>query len=671
MEKHRVIIVDKKNFHLSLFEFRQLLEDSKLKYVFLNCEFSNLDGIIQKYTSEDIVRDNFSYTWDILEENKTQIIFSEFLFFRESEGNYKLVTFLIPSLKFHKFMREEYIRLQPECMMFLNSTGLYDFKKVINIDSLSYMNLNCEIKENFEKILKEGKPTKKENKKSYNFYPKNVLNPTKLVKEEMVNLAGKIYEFIIENSVVNTLCMPVQNNFYVVERIINFDWKSLVSPYDKTMINTRIKSCLLEKKDNTDTSQILCYLKCLNSFFNQNDFTQNLVFQYINEIVLNNWKIFIEAFLNYGILIIAESHNTWSFIIRQLSKDISLELIHFIDSLITLMEKGILLVEDIYKNDKFSLLDISQLLPKYFSYKYELEVILDREQLNKRYYIKDFKKDYDYLYMNKNNEKKIIFNYEIEKSTTKLIEDINKHISEKQKTFSIRIIDDGFFREIRNFVETDKKKQFLAVFNGCFDIQTDSVISKDKTNNISYIKNYLKFKLVCDYSEEEVREKFIEFFRQQKREFILNEEMGIALFYKILFDSGVVLASANIYTKLMIIYKEIFSKSKDFEEFNYFIFNKTKTVEANLLITRGTFMKEFMKHPNDYITHRLFKITPMNKINYNTYLLNISGKEMLYSNKTLSEIQKEKIIILPKSDLDQINTNYKVIIYNIDNKHKQ
>ena len=120
----------------------------------MNMEVSNLQNINYKTFNEngDIIKEKYDYIIKTLTENFSQIIFTEITL---STNEYSIInTFIIPSLKIHKYKEESFVKFQPECIRFLESLGKienYQFCKITDFNSLSYLNMKDEItiKENY------------------------------------------------------------------------------------------------------------------------------------------------------------------------------------------------------------------------------------------------------------------------------------------------------------------------------------------------------------------------------------------------------------------------------------------------------------------------------------------------------------------------------------------
>ena len=88
IEVEKVIVVTKDNFKLSLEEFKNLLNSKILDYIIFNNDISTSNPKIQ--------------------DKEGEIVFSEFTFCQNvnypgKDIKYKFTTFLIPSIKFHRY----------------------------------------------------------------------------------------------------------------------------------------------------------------------------------------------------------------------------------------------------------------------------------------------------------------------------------------------------------------------------------------------------------------------------------------------------------------------------------------------------------------------------------------------------------------------------------------
>ena len=165
-----LILVTKENFRKCFIDFKNVLKSEVLEYIIFNNEISTSN---EKYM-----------------EKYGEIIFSEFTICykrkeienNENQNNLLYITYLIPSIKYHKFSQEEFASFNPMILQSLSNNGdLYSLDNIFKSTSISYENINE--KENLEKtftsILKEGKPFTDENKKSYNYFPKAIELPSK------------------------------------------------------------------------------------------------------------------------------------------------------------------------------------------------------------------------------------------------------------------------------------------------------------------------------------------------------------------------------------------------------------------------------------------------------------------------------------------------------------
>ena len=169
-----LILVTKENFRKCFIDFKNVLKSEVLEYIIFNNEISTSN---EKYM-----------------EKYGEIIFSEFTICykrkeienNENQNNLLYITYLIPSIKYHKFSQEEFASFNPMTLQSLSNNGdLYTLDNIFKSNSISYENINE--KENLEKtftsILKEGKPFTDENKKSYNYFPKAIELPSKKFKK--------------------------------------------------------------------------------------------------------------------------------------------------------------------------------------------------------------------------------------------------------------------------------------------------------------------------------------------------------------------------------------------------------------------------------------------------------------------------------------------------------
>jgi hypothetical protein len=185
------VIINKENFHLEYENFKKELNNKLLEFIFLNIDIST--NLIEKL-------------------NHQELIFTEITIIKKIKTNnditYKIKTFLIPSLKFHKFAQEEYVSFSPELMKYLfKYKNVYDINTISNKNTISYDNISN--KENFikflEKIIDKGKPPKKENKKSYIYFPKALTLHSKQFQNRFEEILKKLVEKIFDEIKNNKL----------------------------------------------------------------------------------------------------------------------------------------------------------------------------------------------------------------------------------------------------------------------------------------------------------------------------------------------------------------------------------------------------------------------------------------------------------------------------------
>ena len=172
IEVEKTIIVTKDNFQSSLKEFKEIINSKLFDYIILNNDISTSNPKIQ--------------------DKEGEIVFSEFTLckkvnYQGKDISYTFTTFLVPSLKFHRYAVDEIASFSSIFLKFLtNERSVYDFNLINATNSLSYDNIHK--REEFEKslnlILKDGKPFKKENKTSYYYYPKAFELPSKKYQKQ-------------------------------------------------------------------------------------------------------------------------------------------------------------------------------------------------------------------------------------------------------------------------------------------------------------------------------------------------------------------------------------------------------------------------------------------------------------------------------------------------------
>ena len=128
IEVEKVKIVTKDNFQSELKEFKKLLNSNLFDYIIINNDISTMNP-----------KSN--------EQKESEIIFSEFTICRKQnleskDIKYTFTTFLVPSLKLHRYSNDEIVSFSSIFLKYLtNEKSVYDFNLINATTSIRGPNL--------------------------------------------------------------------------------------------------------------------------------------------------------------------------------------------------------------------------------------------------------------------------------------------------------------------------------------------------------------------------------------------------------------------------------------------------------------------------------------------------------------------------------------------------
>jgi hypothetical protein len=262
MENENKKEVTKDNFHSRLIEFKDLLNDNEFKYIIINNEIST--------TNLKIL------------EKEGEIVFSEFTICKSITKNSekkKFVTFLMPSIKFHRYSQDEIVSFNPAFINYLyKADNIYNIKNIFSAKSLSYENINKKERlENFlNSVLKDGKPFKQENEKSYNYFPKAVEIPSKQFQKRFEEIIKYFIEQNFDEKIneKNENFYKYESNYKLVIRLLDFNWHiSLFEALGNEKFNLVVDGYKIDYLTNTNKlrSDFICFIENLIEFFNEKE----------------------------------------------------------------------------------------------------------------------------------------------------------------------------------------------------------------------------------------------------------------------------------------------------------------------------------------------------------------------------------------------------------------
>ena len=640
-----LIFVTKENFHSSLSLFKKKLESSLLKYISFNCDIST-----EKKLNQELIFSEFSIVHKVNTNN---------------DIDFQIFTFLIPSIQFHKYEKEDYVSFSPIFLKYLlNYKDIYDFNKVTSLNSITYESLEKEniLKENLERILIEGKAPKKDASKSYNYYPKALEFPSKNFQKQLIEDIKKItenfwntYENEVKNKnieeelIIKNLDIT-EDNYKLIKVLLDFKWVSIIfRPFVQNMFRlfvNKIKISLTEKiSDN--------WKKFMNSI--QSGFSQNKKENLFNIIVEDEmedyfYQNFCDFFVNSKISkceFIKDKEKTVRFEISKENDFQSDKMENTLKQLLELCDKEEIEIID-YDYHGF---DFRKLFENTFknnvhinySFGYSINPSLLKEiDLKKKENI-----SYSNLFLNINNKEDIIYGYQFETVLHKLLKEIkgkdNENINKKINT-SISI---EFGKDLETFNED---KEFIEIINSYFDYFKVFIDNDKKYYIVQYIlKKELNF--------EEIKTLLLEQCEIIKKKLLINEELGVSLFYKEIFsDKKYTIIGSNLEKKFNFIVKNILRNPNienstiltEIEKIKFFDLQYiSRKINYNFFPTFMSFLYN-SKNPIKLITQRFI------------YIFNdIKEKNEIekYSNISVEENElKEEIILITK---EQFNNNYK------------
>jgi len=672
------IIVNKKNYHLVLFEFNQILSKPSKKFLFFNLEFSNVKNFTQiNIQPEDYLIDYIRRLNEIKQktQNETQIMYTEFLICKQSKKTrgFKFFSYLIPSIKFHKLKeRESFLKIDPDALnYFYMNKASYSFSKACQVDSISYTSLveKEKIEINLNKILEKGKPTKKENTKSYYFFPKNIFLPTREKQEDLVlYIKDCFYELqeiqsTTETSSDDYAYKPIwTSDNYIAERLIHFDWRILLNQLDKNVVRAEIDKCWIKSKKGNENSEVrliflnfcnelLRYIKEIHNLINKNfgilqKFPNFVINSPNGDNLPNNkliyvWKRFIESFFSDKISIeILQKENESDYrkiefefkLMRKIERidDELNNFENFLTNLIKIFEpenQNSFEEAGLFKNPDLNSFNLLSLFPDEISQSLEIryyinivihlknlkEISLDRNVASKF--------TYDELFFNMNNEKEILFNYDLETELYKFVAELGNISSYKRENRSTKNIfhfnNKEFFQDFL-IISKCKGEKLMEIFdNFIISIKfneakrelTFSFNSREK-NKLELFLNSFK------ENEKNYKYKLMELFTTLKKEMVIDEEFGVSNFFKFLLDSKLLAKSqltivgCNMLFKFSMIFLEFFSDEKgiNFEDFTKFLYNvDLNFIDLNYLSKKNglkffnelNYVKKYFSSSND------------------------------------------------------------------------
>ena len=579
-----IIIVTKENFQSSLKEFKQLLQEKLFDYIILNNDISTSSPKLQ--------------------DKEGEIVFSEFTLcknvnYASKDINYKFTTFLVPSIKFHRYAIDEIASFNSTFLKYLaNEKSVYDFNLINSANSLSYENIHK--RKEFEKtlnlILKDGKPFKKENKTSYYYYPKAFELPSKKYQTKFEEL---LKYFIEQNFDENSkkIIMDDKSTFlYESDRYIS-DFKFLNSFLD-------FKWGQIFEKIDSDTYKI--FVDEFKIVFNNNEIKFNKTFMKFVESI----KAFIESdnsideiklvinpedenelnndfFKNWRQYIMAEDNIAeFSYdyidrnkIIFKLKADKSKEKRDKFQNILKFLSFIISIPDEINEQKEFKItsiffrrINMRNLFPESMrnnlEFNYHLISKIDpikfKLEKTKDSYLS--KVNYKKIFINNKNEEEILFGYKLEPQMKQLLEVRDSKNPEneigkpKSKTISLE-----FGKDLEILIKDEKFKNILDGYYSEFKLLDEKKEQNEKFRTVNYTLSRLpNFRDPKDKEFKKDFESLLEIAKDIKKNNLLDEEIGVAYFYDEIFKKkNINIYGTNLKNKIYFPIKKLLLEPGD------------------------------------------------------------------------------------------------------------
>ena len=568
IEVEKLIIVTKDNFQSELKEFKKLLKSKLFEYIIINNDFSASNNISSN-------------------EKGNEILFSEFTVCRrqnlESKDiHYTFTTFLVPTIKFHRYSNDEIISFSSIFLKYLtNEKAIYDFNLINATNSLSYDNIykRKEFEKTLNMILIDGKPFKKENKTSYFYYPKAINIPSKKFRKKFEDMIKYCIELIFDKNaeqiinedkkddqIVNYKINKYIDDFKFLNSILNFKWGLVLDKVDNEMIKIIVNEYKIKFKNKEigDISTFLDFAEKLKHYFeNEKDITYAFdikvdkdVDNILTEDILENWKLFLlaeENVLEFKYEFIDK--NKIKFYIKA---DKNKENKKF-QNIITFLNSIISIPNEIKDKDEieikpvfFRRINMKNLFPEKIKinleFYYHLMFKVDIEKLNKndifekdkQHYLK--KVSYDDLFLKKKNDEEILFGYRFEPQLKQLF-DIKRDIP-VTKTISLE-----FGKDLEILINNERFSELIKKSFSEFKIEKEDNSYNNRTMHLNLPKD-------IEFKDEKLE--ILNLAKEIKKNLLLDEEIGVAYFYDEIFKKeGINIYGTNLKNKLYFPIKEL------------------------------------------------------------------------------------------------------------------
>ena len=635
IEVEKIIIVNKDNFQESLKEFRDILNSKLFDFIIINNDISTSNPKIK--------------------EKEGEIVFSEFTLCKDvnyqgKDIKYTFNTFIVPSLKFHRYTVDEIASFNSIFLKYLaNEKSIYDFNLINSSNSLSYDNIHkrAQFEKSLNLIIKDGKPFKKENKTSYYYYPKAFELPSKKYQkkfEDFLKYFVEQYYDVIkpkleiennnpdndkkENNDDNTsvfISDKYISDFKFLNNFLDFKWGIL---FEKFFENYKI--FVNGFKINFQNAEIKLHPKFLEfvetlkkALESQNEienFELDIIPEDKNEInhgLLNNWKQYILAEDN--VVEFSYDFNENNKIKFTLKANKTTEKKKKLENIIKFLSFILSVPNEIKNKREFEIKDIffrrinmKNLFPvnirNNIEFTYHLATKVDNKfklEKNKEYYLS--KISYKGIFVNNKNEEEILFGYKLEPQLKSLLEvrdpkraelDLNK---EKTKTISLE-----FGKDLDIIIKDEKFKKIL---DGYFSKFTLIPLNKESETNAKFRSIKYTMIKVPNFGEKEFKNDFysiMKIAKEIKRNLLLDEEIGMSYFYDAIFKKeNINIYGTNLKNKIYFPIKQLLLEpNKNNEEEIQKILEKVNIYDISYIcLKKGiNFFNKYLKLKKEEVT---------------------------------------------------------------------
>ena len=617
IEVEKTIIVTKENFQSSLKEFKEILKGRLFDCIIINNDISTSNPKIQ--------------------DKEGELVFSEFTLCKNAnypgkDISYTFTTFLVPSIKFHRFSVDEIASFSSLFLKFLtNEKSVYDFNLINSANSLSYDNIHK--REEFEKslklILENGKPFKKENKTSYYYYPKAFELPS---KKYQVQFEEYLRYFLSQNFDIEAkkienedkTTFMYESNKYVTDfkflnNFLDFKWGQIFEKMDSDMYKIFVDEFkIIFKSEIKLGPTFLKFVENLKKYLENEKNIDSFELEiaqdeenYLNDELLNNWKKYVIAEENVAEFMYEYiDKNKITFKIKAdkaKEKNKFQSLIKFLSFIISVPSEINNKKEFDIKQIYFRRINMKNLFPENIrndiEFQYHLISKVNKEKMilekSKDHYLQ--KISYKEMFVHNKNDEEILFGYRLEPFLKNLLEskDIEKAEKELNKP-QIKTIGLEFGKDLEILLKDEEIKNIIDGYFSKFDLSKEA-----EENNKFRTVNYVMTK-VPNYKDKNYQKDLrliLKRAKDIKKNLLLDEEIGVAYFYDAIFKKeGINIYGTNLKNKIYFPIKQLLLESnKDSEKEIEKILEKVNIYDISYICLKENidFFKYYLKLKKD------------------------------------------------------------------------